>query len=493
VNARKSRLFPRKAPQAEAVQRMRVSQASDHPLPPKPPEMAWRDYLIMLLHIGAEIEHGLMVEYLYAAYSLGGEGLPEKQQKEVRHWRDSLLVIAKEEMGHLLTVQNVLCLLGGPVTFERSDFPWSTPFYPFPFRLEPLSLDSVACYVWAEMPSDLRDARQWKTDPRLLEFVEEDQRKIVDAVFSRVQGQKQLHHVGEIYERIIEIIKDPRLIPDAEFRPETYACQASWDDWGRGYKPAGARPGETQSPAGEPKAKVIVARMATRTEVLAALSEVAGQGEAPHLRSDLVDEPSHFDRFLAIFQGLERTKWKKIVRPVATNPSTLDPSMAGKEFSVIENEHSRHWAALFNIRYRFLLTYLTHTFRIARNADPAEPNTRGAVMHKAFGEMYNIKSIAGILMRLPLGRENSAKRAGPPFEMPYTLELPVEEIDCWRLYQDLLKGSAEICGTLLEEIRAGRGLPEGERYLKTLLDLDRQTGVWIAKVIDGLRAGRRFR
>jgi len=33
-------------------------------LRPKPEGMEWRDYLIMLLHIGAEIEHSLMVQYL---------------------------------------------------------------------------------------------------------------------------------------------------------------------------------------------------------------------------------------------------------------------------------------------------------------------------------------------------------------------------------------------------------------------------------------------
>ena len=41
-------------------------------------------------------------------------------------------------MGHLLTVQNLLSLLGGPPTFEREDYPWSSPYYPFPFCLEKL-------------------------------------------------------------------------------------------------------------------------------------------------------------------------------------------------------------------------------------------------------------------------------------------------------------------------------------------------------------------
>jgi len=53
--------------------------------------MSWPDYLIMLLHTGAEIEHCLMVQYLYAAYSLGGDKVPQQYQTMVRRWRESIL------------------------------------------------------------------------------------------------------------------------------------------------------------------------------------------------------------------------------------------------------------------------------------------------------------------------------------------------------------------------------------------------------------------
>src|SRR6266481_3076415 len=113
---------------------------------PKRPEMTWKDHLVMLLHIGAEIEHSLMVQYLYAAYSLGGEQVPPRHRNRVRHWQASVLAVAKEEMGHFLTVQNILTLIGAPINLNREDLPWDVPFYPFPFRLEPLSMESVACY-----------------------------------------------------------------------------------------------------------------------------------------------------------------------------------------------------------------------------------------------------------------------------------------------------------------------------------------------------------
>src|SRR5713226_106539 len=38
--------------------------------PQKPAELSWWDWTTFLLHTAAEIEHSLMIQYLYAAYSL---------------------------------------------------------------------------------------------------------------------------------------------------------------------------------------------------------------------------------------------------------------------------------------------------------------------------------------------------------------------------------------------------------------------------------------
>jgi hypothetical protein len=76
-----------------------------------PPEFSWRDYVVMLLHVAAEIEHSLMVEYLFSAYAFGGPQVPSRFRKSVRRWQEIILGAAKEEMGHLMTVQNVLTAL----------------------------------------------------------------------------------------------------------------------------------------------------------------------------------------------------------------------------------------------------------------------------------------------------------------------------------------------------------------------------------------------
>src|SRR5262245_3758362 len=76
-------------------------------VPAHDPPLAPRDEAVFLLHTGAEIEHALLVQYLYAAYSLKSpQEVPPEHAPKVQAWRKTLLGIAREEMGHLITVQN---------------------------------------------------------------------------------------------------------------------------------------------------------------------------------------------------------------------------------------------------------------------------------------------------------------------------------------------------------------------------------------------------
>jgi hypothetical protein len=488
--------------------------------------MAWRDYLIELLHIGSEIEHGLMVQYLYAAYSLGGEHVPPEDQARVRQWQDLILTVAREEMGHLLTVQNLLLLVGGPVWFNREDFPWDTPFYPFPFRLEPLSKQSLAAYVFAEMPHNFEYLESHRDDSiwgdRARHFVEHDIPFIKKTVRKWVE-EDHARPVGEVYQLIIDILANPEFIPDSDLRPETYALQASWDDWGRSYGPKPAPPSGNPAPVNNQKANVIIERAATRTDALYALREITGQGEASGLKSDqkkkrkekgkkspagMMDAPapsgelSHFERFVEIYQAFEvnagSPAWNP-VRAVPVNPTTsrvdATASRQKPDFqpTPITSQASLRWANLFNVRYRMLLTFLTHSFRLARDVAPDEANLRGAVMHRIFGEMYNLKAIAGILVCMPLtDKAGDPRRAGPTFQMPYSIELPPDEVDCWRLHRDIVLCSVELCDELLDpsENHLAVTPPEGEPYLRALRNLDRQAMAWIDTRLSGLRENK---
>jgi hypothetical protein len=461
------------------------------PLPPKSEGMAWRDYLIMLLHIGAELEHSLMVQYLYAAYSLNEQTGNSEQRRQVLEWRNWLLTVAKEEMGHLLTVQNLLCLVGGPVCFERSHFPADTDYLPFPLRLEPVSARLLAWYVYAEAPHDWQTLfRDHRRDPT--GTFRDDIRMVAESVGDApVTGHA--HTVGQLYDRIIEVLADPLRIPDSAFRPDTYAQQASWDEWGRGYRPPPARPGETEPPAESiaERGHVIVQRLATRTEALAALRQIGKQGEAAHLGVASDQEPSHFMRFVSLLDAFRKAAGERdMVFKAPVNPTTRGAAEQPAGTTRIEQQTSRLWATLFNLRYRALLAYLTHSFRLARLVDAREPNVRGAVMHKVFGEMYNLKALAGILVRRPLrdGVPADAACAAPPFEMPYSMDLPTDEPDCWQQHRDILISSLTICDTLLtkEDPLAPALTTDEANYLRALRQLDQRSVAWIDLIKGGL-------
>ena len=109
-------------------------------------------------------------------------------------------------------------------------------------------------------------------------------------------------------------------------------------------------------------------------------------------------------------------------------------------------------------------------------------------MHRVFGEMYNIKTLAGLLVRTPISEEPDSRWAGPPFEMPYSFTLPDADADVWRQHHELIGTSLDACQKLFEaastpgpvgrtvkgHLAAATG---AEAYLRALQDLDSETRI----------------
>ncbi|MDC1162117.1 ferritin-like domain-containing protein [Tenacibaculum sp.] len=416
-----------------------------------PSEFNAKDWLSYLLHIDAELEHGLMVQYLYSAYSMGGDQVPEEQRKLVRKWQEIILGIAKEEMGHFVSVQNVLRVIGASLNFNRQDFPWDTELYPFPFKLEPFTKESLAKYIFAESPENwLTD---FKGDDKEMIAIKLEIKKLIK---EGVSDDELGDPISCIFKEVLAILNDDTLIPDDVFQPKTYPFQAKFDEWGRGYE-GGARGNSMKgNPQGAPN--VLVAPLLSRTDTINAVKEIAEQGESTE---NIGEEPSHFERFLGIY-----IEWRKLpesfkpARNVATNPvilgSGVDPSYSpaegqksNQEIDYIIDPLTQEWASLSDIRYRMLLTFLTHSFLLddgLNNTGAFSP--RGAIIHATFGEMYNLRSLSHLLMKMPLGGK-SDKTAGPPFTIPYTMDLPVGEKNRWNKHQDLIEASATLIEKLL--------------------------------------------
>ena len=83
-----------------------------------------REALIYMLCEAAELEHGIMCQYLFAAFSLKQsteEGLSDAELEAVTRWRRVVAHVATEEMLHLALVHNLLSAVGAaPRPFART-------------------------------------------------------------------------------------------------------------------------------------------------------------------------------------------------------------------------------------------------------------------------------------------------------------------------------------------------------------------------------------
>jgi hypothetical protein len=435
-----------------------------------PPEFNGRDYAIFLLRVAAEIEHSLLAQYLFAAYSFGGPNVPAGRHADVRAWQETILGIAKEEMGHLITIENLLTALGGPLNFNREDYPHRSAFYPFGFKLAPASLATLATYVCAESPQDWDDDEAREIKAR-----------------AQAEAGMPVNRVGVLYAKLLTLLGDQALIPDTAFDAGSVAFQASWDEWGRGYR-EGQRGREAMSGLPQlPAPELLIIEVGSRAAAIAAVQQVAEQGEGFEMPAD--ENESHFRRFLAIYRAMQALgdDLGKVVRPVATNPTT-DPAeeTAGAPTDAdtptpIVHPEAKLWAHLFNVRYRKLLVNLSHAFELADDpTDALALSPRGALIHRTFSEMYHLRAIAGLLVGLPVDdADPDGPRAGPPFQMPYTLMLPHAETDRWRLHRDLLDAAAR----LIQQLRKPDGT--GQDYLVALAQWDEVERGQVEQLIAG--------
>ena len=98
-----------------------------------------REHLWYLLAEATQLEHMIMCQYLYAAFSLKrdpAEGLTAEQAAATGRWRQVLHDIAIEEMLHLALVCNVMSAIGAAPTFSRPNFPQRSAYFPPSVQLD---------------------------------------------------------------------------------------------------------------------------------------------------------------------------------------------------------------------------------------------------------------------------------------------------------------------------------------------------------------------
>jgi aerobic-type carbon monoxide dehydrogenase small subunit (CoxS/CutS family) len=160
--------------------------------------------LVRWLSQAAEVENLLMLQYLYAAFSvkrprykaLVGHGHRTPGQPHC------ILAVAIEEMSHLDTVNRLLVELGAVPNLNHQELPYEPRLYPFTLAFEPLSRKSLAKYILAEAPADLA-----VRDPILF-----------SELHNASESHKPINNVGSIYANIREELKK-------------YGENTKWDRW----------------------------------------------------------------------------------------------------------------------------------------------------------------------------------------------------------------------------------------------------------------------
>src|SRR3954471_24115511 len=116
-----------------------------------------REALIYTLGKAAELEHLIMLQYLFAAFSLKGdvrEGISAEALEAVGRWRTTLLAIAEQEMLHMALAQNLLTAVGAAPRLARPNFPMPAYSSPAGVRIELLPFNEAALrhFAFLERP-----------------------------------------------------------------------------------------------------------------------------------------------------------------------------------------------------------------------------------------------------------------------------------------------------------------------------------------------------
>lgn len=116
-----------------------------------------REQVVHALYEAAELEHCLMCTYLYAAFSLKtdeADGLSVEQLAATRRWRREMLDIAREEMGHLVSVWNITSALGAAPRLGRMNFPLDPGTLPADVvvMLKPFGPETLQHFLHLERP-----------------------------------------------------------------------------------------------------------------------------------------------------------------------------------------------------------------------------------------------------------------------------------------------------------------------------------------------------
>ena len=407
-----------------------------------------KEYAIGLLNLAAEVEHALMAQYLYAAFSL-----PDELASDSVNYHTRLMIIAIQEMGHLTTVQNLLLLLGGRDAFymQRDLIREDSEKNPIPLVLEPISKASLAKYVAAEKPAQVPAELAAKVD-ELVALAEQD-------------AGVETHRVGVIFELLKWIFKPPNGSPE----PIDFSA----------YAPLPAKPHITDADLQEhlidvPKFEalreewgvdhddIILQPVHTVSEAREILDEVARQGEGLTNGG-----PSHFTEFMAIVAAFEAGIIS--VRSMPKAPTLSNDDETGE---LISHPYTRLWVEVFNSQYNLLVLAIYHALVTARPDDGSQ-GLRARLARISLHSMRRvIHPLANLISSLPLRADGGEAKAGPTFDLDPSILNSNNDADLAAQHIRMLDGLKSLY-TAIESSSDFASFPSHANTLANLKNTDR--------------------
>jgi len=380
-----------------------------------------REHLWYLLAEATQLEHMIMCQYLYAAFSLKrdpAEGLTAEQAAATQRWRQVLRDIAIEEMLHLALVCNVMSAIGAAPTIGRPNFPQRSAYFPPSVQLDllPFGADALTHFLYLERPEGMErvDAAEFAPGapphrpvepgeimPRTQDFL------TVGHLYRAIeQGLRDL--AGRLGERAL-FVGPPR----AQATPEMFR----WPDL------------------------VAVTDLASAQQAIETIIE---QGEGA--RGDW--QAAHYGRFLGIWDEYSRLAAAdpafEPARPVLT-AFTQQPFDLTAEPPLISDPATGQVARLFALGYEVLLQVLVRFFTHTDETD----DQLGLLIEVAFSLMSGVLAPLGdALTQLPAGPDHPGRTVGPAFEMFYLMGNLVPWRDAaWALLSERVAVLAGQCAT----------------------------------------------
>lgn len=371
-----------------------------------------RASLHYLLTEAAEIEHGLMCCYLYAAYSLkSGEadGLSAQQAELVAGFRRTIIDVARDEMVHLALVSNLLSAIGCTPHFGRQNFPVAAGYHPagIVVSLAPFNHATLDHFLYLERPEGvaLPDGEGFAPARQ----------------YERSQLRGRLIPSAQDYETVGHLYRGVRdgLVKVVE----------TW--------------GEERVFCGDPRLQIGPEAMPMRglgkvtdlASALAALDTIVTQGEGSPEHS----EGSHYDSFRRLKRELEVAERADPTfvpaHPAPRNPVMRKPPAPEGRVWIV-SEPAASVLDLANAVYALMLRTLDLLFTHPLD----DGDARDALVAATIAPMHALGPLAMLLPKLPATDEADRPRAGMTFTMSRSQPLQADLGRSLRLVAESTRG-----------------------------------------------------